>query len=182
MSPGHGDVGVGVTVGVAGGRGLAVVLGGDGGGDGGSHSGRDELGSVPVAVVMFGGVDGADLASHLPVDWLADLAGDGATLLHLGLEWHSDGHRPAALSGHGDTGGVWDLADHSVAHSHGLLVTHSLGHFFLDNLTVLSGHRGTLGHSDTLGDCHAVGGGDLLVDGGADGDLHTVRDGYTLGN
>ena len=178
MSPGHGHVGVGVTVGVAGGRGLAVVLGGDGR----SHSGRDELGSVPVAVVMFGGVDGADLASHLPVDWLTDLAGDGVTLLHRGLDWDSDGHRPAALSGHGDTGGVGDLADHGVAHSHGLLVTHSLGDFFLDNLTVLSGHGGTLGHTDTLGDCDAVGGDDLLVDGSADGDLHTVRDGHTLGN
>lgn len=52
---------VGVTVGVAGGCGLAVVLGGDGGG----HGGRDELGSVTIAVVVFGRVDGADLASHL---------------------------------------------------------------------------------------------------------------------
>ena len=53
VSPGDSHVRVGVTVGVAGGSGLAVVLGGDGG----SHSSRDELGSVTVAVVMLGGVD-----------------------------------------------------------------------------------------------------------------------------
>ena len=169
---------VGVTIGVAGWPGLAVVLGGDGG----SHSSRDELGSVTVAVVMLGGVDRADLASHLLVDWLADLAGDGVTFLHRGLDWDSDGHRPAALSGHGNTGGVWDLADHGVTHSHGLLVTHSLGDFFLDNLTVLSGHAGALGDGDTLGDGHAVRSDHLLVDGGADWDLHTVRDGHTLGH
>jgi len=52
-SPGHGDVRVGVTVGVAGDSGLAVVLAGDGGGDGSG----DELGPVTVAVVMLGGVD-----------------------------------------------------------------------------------------------------------------------------
>ena len=53
VSPGDSHVRVGVTVGVARDCGLAVVLGGEGG----RHSSRDELGSVTVAVVMFGGVD-----------------------------------------------------------------------------------------------------------------------------
>ena len=44
MSPGDRDVGVGVTVGVAGGTGVSVVLRGDSGG----HGSGDELGSVTV--------------------------------------------------------------------------------------------------------------------------------------
>lgn len=178
MSPSDGDVGVGVTVGVAGGTGVSVVLGGDSGG----HGSGDELGSVTIAVVMFCCVDRADLASHLLVDWLADLPGDWATFLHRGLDGDSDGDRPTALSGDGNTGGLRDLADHSVTHSHGLGVTHSLGNFFLDYLAVLSGHWGALGDGDTLGDCDAVRGHHLLVDWGADRDLHTVRDRDTLRN
>ena len=171
-------MGVGVTVGVAGGTGVSVVLGGDSGSD----SSGDELGSVTIAVVMFCCVDRADLASHLLVDWLADLPGDWPTFLHRGLDGDSDGDRPAALSGDSNTGGLWDLADHSVTHSHGLGVTHSLGNFFLDYLAVLSGHGGALGDGDTLGDCDAVRGHHLLVDWGADRDLHTVRDRDTLRN
>lgn len=172
MSPGDRDVGVGVTVGVAGGTGVAVVLRGDSGG----HGSGDELGSVTIAVVMFCCVDRADLASHLFVDWLADLPADWMTFLHRGLDRDSDGDRAAALSGDGNTGGLRDLADHSVTHSHGLGVTHSLGNFFLHYLAVLSGHGSALGDGDTLGDCDAVRCDHLLGDWGADRDLHTVWD------
>ena len=178
MSPGDGDVRLGVTVRVAGDSGLAVVLGGDGG----DHRRGDELGSVAWAVVVFGRVDRADLASHLLPHWLTHLAADWLAVFHRGLDGDSAGHSTAALSGHGNTGSLGDLADHGVTHSHGLGLTHSLGDFSLDNLTVLSGHGGTLGHGLTLGHCDAVGGDDLLVDRGADRDVHTVRDGHTLGD
>jgi len=61
-------------------------------------------------------------------------------------------------------------------------VAHSLGNILLDNLTVLSGHGAALGDGDTLGNCDAVGGDHLLVDGGADRDGHTVGNSDTLGD
>jgi len=81
VTPGHRDVGVVVTVGVAGCSLVSVSL--DANRD---HSRRDELGSV--SGVMFDG-QAAHFAGHLLVDWLADLSGHWDTLLHWGLHWHS---------------------------------------------------------------------------------------------
>lgn len=75
VTPGHRDVGVVVTVGVAGCSLVSV-----------SHSRRDELGSV--SGLMFDG-QAAHFAGHLLVDWLADLSAHWDTLLHWGLHWHS---------------------------------------------------------------------------------------------
>ena len=113
--------------------------------------------SVSVSVQLTG----ADLPGHLLVDRLADLAGHRGALLHGGLHGHGVGDSPAVLSGHGHTGGLWDLPHHGVTLGHRLGSTDGVGHVPLDGLAGLPGHRGTLGHCHTLGHRHTVGSDDL---------------------
>ena len=156
MSSADRDVGVAVSVGVGGGSSVAVTRDG-------SHGSRDELGSVSVPSTA------ADLPGHLLVDGLADLSGDGGALLHGSLHGDSEGDGPTALSGHGHTVGLRDLPEDCVALGDWLRSTDGVGHVFRDDSAGLSGHRGTLGDSHTLGDGDTVRGDHLWGERGSVG-------------
>jgi len=123
-----------------------------------------------------------DLPGHLLVDWLADLPGDGAALLHRGLHGNREGDSPAALPGHGHTVYLRDLSEDCVALVDSFRSTDGVGHILLDHLADLPLNGAALGYSHTPGHCDAVRGDHLSGDWDTDWDLYTVRDSHTLGD